>query len=84
MVRQLETGSNFNGKVDGTGDVEKIKTRALIIHGEEDKTVPIDHAQQMSEAIKGCKFEHLPNVDHFTWLDNLDLTVSLMSKFLNQ
>jgi pimeloyl-ACP methyl ester carboxylesterase len=38
-----------NGMVEGSREVEKIKTRTMIIHGVEDATIPISHAEQMAK-----------------------------------
>jgi len=74
--------SRNNGYTDGNKDVEKFKSRLLIIHGEEDKTVPVEHARQMAQDVKGTTIHTLPGVGHFTWYDDLTTTVKLMKEFL--
>ena len=71
-----------NGRVEGSREVEKITTRALIIHGVEDKTIPIDHARQMAKAIKGCVINEMPGADHFTWHDDLEGTINHIKAFI--
>jgi len=71
-------------RAKGSGAVSKIKAKTLIIHGVEDKTSPIDHARAMGKAIEGCRIEELPGVDHFTWHDDLEKTVSFMKDFVSK
>jgi len=73
--------SKNNGHVDGSKECEKLKTKILIIHGEKDGAIPIEHMRDMSKTL-GCKLVELPGVKHFTWYDNLEGTVKPIEEFL--
>jgi len=76
------TSNENNGKVAGSGDVSKISCRTLIIHGEGDLTVPVAHARNLHNVIKGSKLVVL-DAAHFTWYDKLDETVNALKDFLS-
>jgi hypothetical protein len=33
-----------NGWVEGSGEIKNLKSRTMIVHGTEDKTIPVEHA----------------------------------------
>jgi len=75
------TSSEDNGKVKGSGDVSKITCKTLIIHGKDDKAIPIAHAEKFQKAVKGSTLVAL-DAAHFTWYDKLDETVAPIKEFL--
>jgi len=81
-----EVQSNYseknNGFVEGSGEIKNLKTRTMIIHGSKDGTIPVEHADYMAGVI-GCRYERLEGLEHFTWHDNCDLTISLVKDFLS-
>ena len=75
------SGKN-NGFCDGTGEIAKFTGKTLIIHGELDGAVPIQHARDMQKEIKGSVLAELKGLNHFTWYDDLELTVKTIEEFL--
>jgi len=70
-----------NGKVQGNKEITKLKTPLLIIHGEDDGTIPIQQAIDLNQDVPGSKLVKL-KAGHFTWYDNLEATVNPMVDFL--
>ncbi|WP_319531737.1 alpha/beta hydrolase [uncultured Cohaesibacter sp.] len=62
---------------------DRIKAPTLIIHGDKDRIVPFDHAQNASEAIKTSRLHRIPGADHvalFTHMDEIrQATASFMT-----
>jgi pimeloyl-ACP methyl ester carboxylesterase len=76
------TSSRNNGKVDGTGEVNKITVRTLVIHGGKDVSVPFKHAIDFCVTVKSSKLVILKECAHFTWYHNLSGTVNPIVEFL--
>jgi pimeloyl-ACP methyl ester carboxylesterase len=74
---------DFNGAVNGNGDVKKITVPTLIIHGDRDKIVSIETAFENKEAIGvNARLEILRNCGHSPLIDKLDDLISLLIYFL--
>lgn len=54
----------------------------LIIWGEEDKTTPLDQGRYIAKAFPDAQLEILPDVDHIPQLENPQLTVEMVDRFL--
>jgi pimeloyl-ACP methyl ester carboxylesterase len=61
----------------------KIKQQTLIIHGAKDTIFPLNHAQEMSRAIKNCKMIVLGKADHILVLNYFEIISKHMKKFIN-
>ena len=54
----------------------------LIVWGERDRTIPIEHGREAAQAIPNCRFESLPRAAHFPNLEDPDGLASLLADFL--
>lgn len=51
-------------KWSGVNDAQALKTKALIIHGEEDKIIPVEAGKHLSQCIPNSEFVAIPNSSH--------------------
>jgi len=56
----------------------------LIVWGERDHTIPLEHGRRAHEAIPGSHFRTLPKAAHFPHLDDPDGVAEVLLKFLAQ
>jgi pimeloyl-ACP methyl ester carboxylesterase len=54
----------------------------LIVWGERDRTIPIEHGRTAHEAIPRCRFETLPRAAHFPHLEDPDGLAGVLGDFL--
>ena len=54
----------------------------LIVWGERDRTIPIDHGRAAHEAIPHCRFETLPRAAHFPHLEDPEGLAAILADFL--
>ncbi|HEY5816371.1 MAG TPA: alpha/beta hydrolase [Solirubrobacterales bacterium] len=54
----------------------------LIVWGERDRTIPIEHGRAASEAIPRCRFETLQRAAHFPHLEDSDGLAATLADFL--
>jgi pimeloyl-ACP methyl ester carboxylesterase len=54
----------------------------LIVWGERDRTIPIEHGRAAAEAIPHCRFETLPRAAHFPHLEDADGLAAVLADFL--
>jgi pimeloyl-ACP methyl ester carboxylesterase len=54
----------------------------LIVWGERDRTIPIEHGLEAAEAIPNCRFESLPRAAHFPNLEDPDGLAFVLADFL--
>jgi pimeloyl-ACP methyl ester carboxylesterase len=59
------------------GDME-----TLIVWGERDRTIPIEHGRAAHAAIPNCRFETLPKAAHFPNLEDPDGLAAVLADFL--
>lgn len=59
------------------GDME-----TLIVWGERDRTIPIDHGRRAAADIPNCRFETLPKAAHFPNLEDPDGLSTVLADFL--
>jgi 3-oxoadipate enol-lactonase len=62
---QARAGSRF----DATSDVEHITSPTLVIHGSEDRYVPVANAQALAEAIPGAKLRVMEEAGHLVFIE---------------
>ena len=61
----------------------KIKIPALIVHGDEDETVPIAQSQKTARLIKDCRLEIIQGCDHvYSNPDHFERLLDLISEFI--
>ena len=56
--------------------------QTLIVWGERDRTIPIEHGRRAHEAIPNCRFETLPKAAHFPNLEDPDGLAAILADFL--
>ncbi|MEX1140926.1 MAG: alpha/beta fold hydrolase [Thermoleophilaceae bacterium] len=54
----------------------------LIVWGERDRTIPIEHGRDAHGAIPHCRFETLPRAAHFPHLEDPDALAAVLADFL--
>jgi pimeloyl-ACP methyl ester carboxylesterase len=54
----------------------------LIVWGERDRTIPIEHGRAAREAIPHCRFETLPRAAHFPHLEDPDGLAATLADFV--
>lgn len=61
----------------------KIKILSLIVHGDEDETVPIAQSQKTASLIENCRLEIIKGCDHvYSNLDHFERLLDLISEFI--
>jgi 3-oxoadipate enol-lactonase len=63
--KQARAGSRF----DVSGDVGSITSPTLVIHGEEDRYVPVANAAALAEAIPGARLRVLDKAGHLVFIE---------------
>lgn len=56
--------------------------QTLIVWGERDRTIPIEHGRRAHDAIPNCRFETLPKAAHFPNLEDPDGLSAVLADFL--
>jgi pimeloyl-ACP methyl ester carboxylesterase len=75
--------SKNNGFVDGTGELDKLKVKkVLIVHGEFDGAIPIQMARDTQKTIPDSQLVEIKGAGHFTWYDKLNETIDAIKGFL--
>jgi pimeloyl-ACP methyl ester carboxylesterase len=54
----------------------------LIVWGERDRTIPLEHGRAAHDAIPCCRFETLPRAAHFPHLEDADGLAAVLADFL--
>lgn len=72
-------------KIKSTEAIKKIKIPALIVHGDKDKTVPLEQSIRCARLIENCRLEIIEGADHFyTQPRHFEQMLSLIGEFLIQ
>ena len=61
---------------------DRITAPTLIIHGDKDRIVPFDHAQDAREAIRTSRLHHIPDADHVALFTHLDEVRQAITSFM--
>ncbi len=69
-------------KDDLSALLTKIKTPTLIIWGEDDLSTPLADGQKINSLISNSKLIIYPNSSHFSYLENQDIFVNDIKKFI--
>ena len=76
----LEDAEKYNAPYK---EYEKIKIPTIIVHGDKDATVPIEHSIKASKIIKNCKLEIIKGADHrFENPGEFEKVIKLISSFI--
>jgi len=65
-------------------DLEKIKTKTLIVWGGIDKMVPVKYAHVFKEKIENSKLEIIPKIGHSPHLETPEKLAEIIIKFLRE
>ena len=68
---------------DLIGEAAKYKGPVLLIHGGEDRLVPVKYAYQAASAYAGCELHILPGAGHMFKGRDVDRALELIDAFLN-
>jgi pimeloyl-ACP methyl ester carboxylesterase len=71
-------------KDDLSSLLTKIKTPTLIIWGENDLSTPLTDGQKINSLITNSKLIIYPNSTHFSYLENQDIFISDVKKFIQK
>jgi pimeloyl-ACP methyl ester carboxylesterase len=84
FLQTLRAVIDFHGQhvsaVDRLYLLGEMKT--LIVWGERDRTIPLEHGRAAAEAIPHCRFETLPRAAHFPHLEDTDGLATVLADFL--
>jgi dipeptidyl aminopeptidase/acylaminoacyl peptidase len=70
-------------KVKAYESAQKIKIPALIVHGDEDETVPIEQSKRTANLIENCRLEVIKGGDHtYSNSEHFEKMLSLISEFI--
>lgn len=71
------------GKVSGYEAAKKIKIPTLIVHGDKDKSVPVEQSKKIASLIKNCRLEIIKGCDHkYSKLEDFKKMLDLISSFI--
>jgi dipeptidyl aminopeptidase/acylaminoacyl peptidase len=63
--------------------IEKIKIPAMIVHGDKDKTVPLEQSLQCAQLMEDCRLEIIEGADHtYTQPRHFERMLSLILSFI--
>lgn len=72
-------------KINGYEAAKKIKTPTLIVHGNEDETVPIEQSKKTASLIKNSKLEIIKGANHrYSDSQHFEKMLSLISTFIKK
>ena len=70
-------------KIDGYSFAKKIRVPTLIVHGDQDETVPIAQSQMAASLIPDCRLEVIKGADHvYSKPENFEQMLDLISAFI--
>jgi pimeloyl-ACP methyl ester carboxylesterase len=67
---------------DYRGELRRVKTPTLVIHGEHDLLFPLSMGREAAEAIPGSRFEVIPGAGHTLNLEAVPETAALIARFM--
>jgi len=78
ITNEMDSKKNIGYKA-----AKKIKIPTLIVHGDKDKTVPIEQSKKTASLIKNCKLEIIKGADHrYTNPKDFEKMIDLVTKFI--
>ena len=70
-------------KIKAYEAAQNIKVPALIVHGDEDETVPIEQSRKMASLIQNCRLEIIEGADHkYSDTSHFEKMLDLISEFI--
>ena len=70
-------------KVKAYEAAQKIKVPALIVHGNDDETVPIEQSRKTASLIENCRLEIIEGADHtYSKPEHFDKMLDLIAEFI--
>jgi pimeloyl-ACP methyl ester carboxylesterase len=69
-------------RADSTPDLAGIAVPALVLHGDEDRIVPIGEARAMADAIPGSHFAAVAGAGHLAPLEQPEVANAVIGAFL--
>jgi dipeptidyl aminopeptidase/acylaminoacyl peptidase len=70
-------------KVKAYESAQKIKIPTLIVHGDEDETVPIEQSKRTANLIENCRLEVIEGGDHtYSNSEHFEKMLVLISDFI--
>jgi pimeloyl-ACP methyl ester carboxylesterase len=70
------------GRIDSRPFLPAIAAPTLVVSGEADQLLPLEHAAEMADAIPGARLAVMPGCGHLPPLEDPDNTTLLISKWL--
>lgn len=67
-IKQMTAGSKF----DASSGVEEIQNPVLILHGDDDRVVPVSNAESLSEKIPEAKLQVFGGAGHLVFIERAD------------
>jgi 3-oxoadipate enol-lactonase len=64
--------------------LSRIKVPTLVLHGEQDRLVPIQNGKVVSRRIPGAQFRVVPHAGHMLLTDQPEMCADIVLSFLNQ
>ena len=68
--------------IDMLESIKKIKSKTLLIWGENDTAVKVNRAYELNKLIKNSKLVIYPNATHYAYLENIDKVAEEIKNFL--
>jgi 3-oxoadipate enol-lactonase/4-carboxymuconolactone decarboxylase len=69
-------------RADSTPDLAGIAVPTLVLHGDEDRIVPIDQARAMADTIPGSRFAAVAGAGHLAPLEKPEIANAVIAAFL--
>jgi pimeloyl-ACP methyl ester carboxylesterase len=63
-------------------ELAALRTPTLLIHGRDDKVIPVSSSRQLAEQIPGARLEVIPECGHWVQIEKTDEFISLVREFL--
>ncbi|MGH2688542.1 MAG: alpha/beta fold hydrolase, partial [Actinomycetota bacterium] len=71
-------------RADSTPDLPGIALPVLVLHGDEDRIVPVDEARAMVAAIPGSRFAVVTGAGHLAPMEKPDVANAVVGAFLRR
>lgn len=63
-------------------ELDEIDVPVLVLHGEEDRAIPIEVGRALADRIDGASFEGIPNAGHLVSIERPELVTERIANFL--
>ena len=73
----------IGSETDVSGDIQRVQQPVLVIHGELDNIVPIEHGRALAAALPNAQFVMLAGAGHVPTLTQPDKIATLIRQFLS-